>query len=64
MTAPRHRVVVRRHYHRQPAAPRASSVVVGLLLAALLASAAYRLGYAAGADDGWWSCMAEHGEVA
>lgn len=63
MSAHRYRVVVRRHYDRQ-AAPRASSVVVGLLLAALLACVAYRVGYLAGADDGWWSCMAEHGAVA
>ena len=64
MTEPRHRVVIRRHYHRQPAAPRASTVFVGVLLAALAACAAYRAGYSAGSDAGWWSCMAEHGEVA
>ena len=64
MTAPRHRVVVRRHYHRQPAAPRASAVVVALLLASVIACASYVVGYSQGADDGWWQCMSEHGEVA
>lgn len=35
-----------------------------ILLGAGLATVGYRVGYLAGADDGWWSCMAEHGEVA
>ena len=35
-----------------------------LLLGAGLAAVGYRVGYLAGTDDGWWQCMAEHGEVA
>lgn len=37
---------------------RRSPWICAVVIAAALA---YRSGYAAGVDDGWWSCAAEYG---
>ena len=39
------------------------SHVALLLLALALGRCSYEAGLRKGAEDGWWQCMAEHGEV-
>jgi len=52
-----------REKKKQPA-KHAALAAVGVLLAALVACAAYRAGYSDGVDDGWWGCAADYGVVA
>ena len=40
------------------------NLVIVVLLAGIACALSYRVGQRHGADDGWWQCMAEHGEVA
>ena len=40
------------------------SHVALLILTLVLGRCSYEAGIRKGADDGWWQCMAEHGEVA